>query len=247
MYEEKNLEKYIEKILQIQNSKIDSALEEKDLKTIALDMGMSESDWLEIQRTFEGHLTRAKGFINYNNWDDAISEGEQAIILNPHHIDALYALAYSYAKRWEIKGNMRDKELAQKYAGSCLQINPAHTDAIRMISYLKTKPQTPQTQQRTQTYQGGQQSLPNADGALVLGIISIALFWCYGVLGIITGVIALVLGNKAKKMYKANPHLYTEKSYKNANAGTICAIIGLIISGITILGLFSFIASIPFL
>lgn len=77
---------------------------------------------------------------------------------------------------------------------------------------------------------GGQQSLPNSGGILAMGIISIAVCWCYGIVGIALGIISLVLGNKALKLYKENPSLYTESSYKNANAGRICGIIGLCLS-----------------
>jgi hypothetical protein len=75
-----------------------------------------------------------------------------------------------------------------------------------------------------------QQPLPNATAVLVLGIVSIVGCFCYGVIGIICGIIALVLASKSKKMYEANPEAYTEGSYKNMNAGRICAIIGLILS-----------------
>jgi hypothetical protein len=75
-----------------------------------------------------------------------------------------------------------------------------------------------------------QTPIPNATAALVLGIISIALFLCCnGIVSIILGIIGLVLGLKATKRYINNPEDFTEVSYKNANAGKICSIIGLII------------------
>jgi hypothetical protein len=48
-----------------------------------------------------------------------------------------------------------------------------------------------------------------------MGIISIALCWCYGVVGITLGIISLVLASKSKKLYKAEPEKYTLGSYKN--------------------------------
>ena len=77
---------------------------------------------------------------------------------------------------------------------------------------------------------GMQQDLPNAVGVLVLGICSIALCWCYGIIGIACGVIALVLASKSSRMYNDNPSLYTQKSYNNLKAGRVCAIIGTCIS-----------------
>lgn len=72
-------------------------------------------------------------------------------------------------------------------------------------------------------------TLPNATAVLVLGILSIIMCWTYGILGLIMGVIALVLHKKDKKIYLTNPALY-EESFKNSNAGKICAIIGVSLS-----------------
>ena len=72
------------------------------------------------------------------------------------------------------------------------------------------------------------QKLPNATAVLVLGILSILFCWCYGIIGIILSVIALVLANKDTNLYKINPELYS--NYGNLNAGRIMAIIGLILN-----------------
>lgn len=78
---------------------------------------------------------------------------------------------------------------------------------------------------------GGVKNLPNATGVLVLGILSIVTCWLYGVIGIILGVIALVMHKKDKELYKSNPSAYAA-SFKNSNAGKICAIIGLSLSAL---------------
>lgn len=77
-----------------------------------------------------------------------------------------------------------------------------------------------------------QMPLPYSTGVLVMGIISIALCWCYGVVGVTLGIISIVLANKAKKLYKESPEKYTIGSYKNLQAGYICAIIGLCLSAL---------------
>lgn len=80
-----------------------------------------------------------------------------------------------------------------------------------------------------------QQPLPNSTGVLVLGILSIVFCFCYGLFGIIFGVISLVLANKDNKLYMLSPANYTESSYKNMKAGKICAIVGLSLSSVYIL------------
>ena len=77
-----------------------------------------------------------------------------------------------------------------------------------------------------------QQSLPNATGVLVLGILSIVFCWCYGIPGLVLGIIALIMGNKATKLYNSSPELYSESSVKNMKAGRICAIVGLCLSSV---------------
>jgi hypothetical protein len=97
-----------------------------------------------------------------------------------------------------------------------------------------------QTNQAGQSAQAMQQPLPNASAVLVLGILSIVTCWCYGFIGLVLGIIGLVLSGKPLKLYKENPDLYTESSFKNVKAGRICSIIGLSISGLLILiGLFA--------
>lgn len=79
---------------------------------------------------------------------------------------------------------------------------------------------------------GMQQNLPNATIVLVLGILSIVLCFCYGILGIISGIIALIMAGKDKQLLDANPGAYTESSIKNLKAGRICAMIGTILSAL---------------
>lgn len=78
-------------------------------------------------------------------------------------------------------------------------------------------------------------NLPNATAALVLGIISIVGAFCYGIIGVICGIIGLILANKDRKLYQANPELYATASYSTLNAGRVCSIIGLILGGIVVL------------
>lgn len=74
------------------------------------------------------------------------------------------------------------------------------------------------------------QKLPNATAVLILGILSILTCCCYGVIGLILGIIALVLAKKDLALYKENPHSYT--NYSNLNVGRILAIIGIVLSAL---------------
>lgn len=77
------------------------------------------------------------------------------------------------------------------------------------------------------------QKLPNALAVLILGILSILTCCCYGVIGLILGIVALVLAGKDKKLYVENPELYS--NYSNLNTGKILAVIGIVLNILTII------------
>jgi hypothetical protein len=74
---------------------------------------------------------------------------------------------------------------------------------------------------------GGQVTVPNSTAVLVLGIVSLLGWICYGIVGIICAIIALVLAKKGTEEYNTNPAMYSPNSYNNLKAGRVCAIIGL--------------------
>jgi hypothetical protein len=76
--------------------------------------------------------------------------------------------------------------------------------------------------------------LPNSTAVLVLGILSIVGCWCFGVIGLTLGIIALALAKTSYLLYIQDPNKYTISSYNNMNAGKICAIIGTSLSGLYI-------------
>ena len=77
-----------------------------------------------------------------------------------------------------------------------------------------------------------QQPLQNATAVLVLGILSLLICG----IGLVLSIIALVLANKDMRMYRDSPDLYTAGSYTNLKGGRICAIIGLVLNILGILG-----------
>ncbi len=73
-------------------------------------------------------------------------------------------------------------------------------------------------------------NLPNGTTVLVLGIMSIVTCCCYGFVGLILGIIAVVLANKDLKLYQESPELYL--NYKNLSIGKILGIIGIVLSSL---------------
>jgi len=73
-------------------------------------------------------------------------------------------------------------------------------------------------------------TLPNAQAAFVLGILSIVPGCMCSCLGIILGIIGIVLGSNALKEYEANPSAYSDTDYKNAKNGKTLSIVGLVLT-----------------
>jgi hypothetical protein len=80
-----------------------------------------------------------------------------------------------------------------------------------------------------------QTPVPNSTAVLVLGILSIVFCFCYGFIGMVLGIIALILASKGNTLYKANPNAYSLSSFNNLKAGKICGIIGVVLSSLYLL------------
>ena len=85
--------------------------------------------------------------------------------------------------------------------------------------------------------------LPNANAVLILGILSIPMCTCYGILGLIFGLIALDLAAKDRKLYLQNPDLYT--NYENLKVGRVLAIVGTTISALVLVIIFCVVLFLP--
>ncbi|MEE9349044.1 MAG: CCC motif membrane protein [Flavobacteriaceae bacterium] len=86
------------------------------------------------------------------------------------------------------------------------------------------------------------EKLPHSTASLVLGIFSIITCWCYGLPGIILGIIGFFQGRKAINIDMEEPGVY--EGLSNAKAGKITSIIGIILGVVFILLIFFMINSI---
>jgi hypothetical protein len=76
----------------------------------------------------------------------------------------------------------------------------------------------------------GRTELPNSTAALILGILSIVTCFCYGIIGLPLGIIAVVLGKRAVRLFDSSPESY--RGLDNARAGVITGIIGIIFNSL---------------
>lgn len=102
-------------------------------------------------------------------------------------------------------------------------------------NFSNQNPQQGQNINQAFNTQFGQIPVPNSTAVLVLGILSIVMCFCYGVIGLALGIIAVVLAAKGTLLYNASPTSYTLSSFNNLKAGKICGIIGISLSALYIL------------
>lgn len=79
--------------------------------------------------------------------------------------------------------------------------------------------------------------LPDSSTVLVLGILAILGSFCYGIFGLILGVVALGVSSRPSRLLRESPNSYSVGSISNFKAGKVCAIVGLCISGVYIFAL----------
>ncbi len=134
---DKILEAYIEKVLRLQQEHQSQALSPALMQQVAQDLGLSREDLDRIDQRFQDHLQRGVGFARYQDWNRAIEELQQAIILKPLHIEALYQLAEAHYRKGLAKRSRKEKKLAEEYAERCLQSDPRHEAALHLLAKLR--------------------------------------------------------------------------------------------------------------
>ena len=149
---------------------------------------------------------------------------------------------YWYLRRCIYYLNLRQ---AQKLFYLFLYLLPVLPLFFTFTKLLLTKFFTKMENDFTQTHQAQNpgnyyynsplNNLPNATAVLVLGIVSIPTCFCYGIVGLACGIIALVLAKSDFALLKAHPEKYTQVSVKNLQAGKTCAIVGVSVSGVFLL------------
>jgi LemA protein len=136
-YSDDRLQRYINKMLLLQDDQREKPMTDQELKEIALEIGMSEEDWKASQETAKAHLKSGQGHLTYGNWKGAIQELEQANALNPNSVEATYGLANAYKESWIETKNLQDQNLAEKYAQRALQLQPGHSPSLQVLGALR--------------------------------------------------------------------------------------------------------------
>ncbi|MEL6674531.1 MAG: hypothetical protein AAFR61_20140 [Bacteroidota bacterium] len=123
---------YIERLLALKDE-----LKEEDLRPLAQDLGLSESDWQHLQNEVEDHVIRGQGFLGLDNWVDALAEYQEALALNPFNQGALEGMLESHLLAWEKTAQPDHQQASENFARKLLEEDPRHEYALEVISEFR--------------------------------------------------------------------------------------------------------------
>jgi len=141
-YKEEQLAAQIKAI--VEAGEIDDTIPERaltldELKELAVSMGVSEEQWQALLIKAQKHLRLADDHLKAKNYKDSISEGEQAIAINPYLSNCNAILAKAYFTMW-LTDNLADtRERATYYAKKELVVDPRDQQAIMILSAINKK------------------------------------------------------------------------------------------------------------
>ncbi len=141
------IQAYIKKVLKIQEEQKERPLDVDEMNRIAEELGMSSDDLALIKKKLNDYIARGKGYSRYEDWDSAIEEFQQAMVLNPGNVEVLYGIANAHRHRWLLRCEKEDLSRAKSYVKRALQIDANHDASFKLASELnrgtsKTKTKT---------------------------------------------------------------------------------------------------------
>lgn len=139
--EDSELQNFIKQVVSKsqESTDYDRALTEKELKELALSMGLTEEQWQELQRKARVHVYAAESFLRRQEYANGIAEAEKAVAINPYVMNGYAYLALGYFQRFEENGAEEDRIQAEFSARKALDLNPQDQKMINIISALAKK------------------------------------------------------------------------------------------------------------
>lgn len=132
--QDEQLQRYLQKLLEVQRDSEQPELDEAELKRIALyEVGMTPQQWEEVQQNYQQHFQRGQSFAEFGNWKEAIEEYEQALALRPNQLPLLYELGAAYKNLFSDSLDRNDRRRAEFYAKKCLHLDPQFSKASQLL------------------------------------------------------------------------------------------------------------------
>lgn len=132
------LEGYIKKLMDREmESGTGKPLTDDQLKQVALDTGMMDSEWEQLKSDAQAAENRGFEHLDRNNFEDAISEFQESTSLYPNSAQAFYGMAKALFKKAVEKEDNAYSQQAIKYVRRALTLNPDHTDSLDLQGQIR--------------------------------------------------------------------------------------------------------------
>lgn len=132
------LEGYIKKLMEREmQSGSDKPLTEAQLKQVALDTGMMESEWEQLKSDANNAQERGFEHLDRNNFEDAISEFQESTSLYPNSAQACYGMAKALFKKTVEKEDKTYSLEAINYVKRALLLDPDHSEALDLQGQIR--------------------------------------------------------------------------------------------------------------
>ncbi len=145
------LNKHIDKVIALQNSKRDGMLSLEELKEVDLSLGVTEEEWEQMMQKANKEVTLAQNHFYYKNYKDAYSTAESAASINPHLTEARVLMADAALKIYETEDDDDFLLKAETHAKEVLKHAPAENRAIEILALLN-KYKSKETSQRNKLF-----------------------------------------------------------------------------------------------
>ncbi len=156
----------------------DRALTLAELKELAISMGVTEEGWQNLLKRAAVHLRSADDHLKARNFKEAISEGEQAIGINPYLPNCNAILARAYLMLWMEEECMSDekKAKAEFHARQELKVDPRDMIAVNVLSTIEKKAGIHENEARSKKYV----FIGAAVAIVILVILLLVMLWPTG-------------------------------------------------------------------
>lgn len=141
-YSEEKFQEHIKAM--VEESELDHSIGERpltlsELKELAISMGLTEEQWVNLQEKAKVHLKLADDHLKARNFTEAIAEAERATAINPYIPNGNAVLARAYLMKWLETHDDQFKERAAYYAKKELLVDPKDQDAVNVLSTIERK------------------------------------------------------------------------------------------------------------
>jgi tetratricopeptide (TPR) repeat protein len=133
--DEKNLEHYVGKVLQLAKNS-ENKLSEQELADLALQLGVN---WEVICKERDTHIKKGNTFFANELYADAIEEYKQVLVLHPSQRDAVVHIGLAYVALWRKNMRKDDKENAEKYLREAIHLYPDEEVCYQALKKIRGK------------------------------------------------------------------------------------------------------------